>query len=176
MQSDPRLGSALGLVGFLAASFAAAGLGGFFTAESVRTWYKTIRKPSWNPPNWLFGPVWTVLYAMMAVSAWLVQREARANPAVARSGAFALGAWVHQLTLNVTWSWVFFGRRQLGPGFGVLVALWLAIVETIWLSSRVSKKAALLLSPYLAWTTFAGILNFRVWQLNRNTDPSLRSK
>jgi len=103
----------------------------------------------------------------MAVSAWLVQREIRANPAATRSGAFALAAWVHQLLLNVTWSWVFFGRRQIGPGFGALVALWFAIVETIWLSARVSKKAALLLAPYLAWTTFAGILNFRVWQLNK---------
>jgi len=169
MRSDTRLGSALGLLGFLAASFGAAGLGGFFTAESVRTWYKTIRKPSWNPPSWLFGPVWTLLYAMMAVSAWLVQREARGNPALARSGALALGAWVHQLILNVTWSWVFFGRRQIGPGLGVLIGLWLAIVETIWLSSRVSKKAALLLAPYLAWTTFAGVLNFRVWRLNRKS-------
>ena len=123
MRSDTRLGGALGLLGFLAASFGAAGLGGFFTAESVRTWYKTIRKPSWNPPSWLFGPVWTVLYAMMAISAWLVQREARGNPALARSGALALGAWVHQLVLNVTWSWVFFGRRQIGPGFGVLKPL-----------------------------------------------------
>lgn len=167
MRSDTRLGSVGWLIGFLAAAFGAAALGGLFTAKSVRTWYKTIRKPSWNPPDWVFGPVWSVLYALMAVSAWLVQREARANPAVASEGALALGAWVHQLVLNVAWSWVFFGRRQIGPGLGVLAALWSAIVETIALSSRVSKKGALLLVPYLAWTTFAGVLNFRVWQLNK---------
>lgn len=172
MRSDTRLGSVGWLVGFLAVAFGAAALGGLFTTRSVRTWYKTIRKPTWNPPDWIFGPVWSVLYALMAVSAWLVQREARANPAVASQGALALGAWVHQLVLNVAWSWVFFGRRQIGPGLGVLAALWSAIVSTMALSSRVSRKAALLLVPYLAWTTFAGVLNFRVWQLNRGTDSS----
>ncbi len=167
MRSETRLGSFGWLIGFLAAAFGAAALGGLFTARSVRTWYRTIQKPSWNPPDWVFGPVWSVLYALMAVSAWLVQREARGSGGVSRSGALALGAWVHQLVLNVTWSWVFFGQRQIGPGLGVLVSLWFAIVETMWLAARVSKRAALLLSPYLAWTTFAGVLNFRVWQLNR---------
>lgn len=176
MRPNMRSGSAIGLLGFLAVAFGAAALGGYFTAESVRTWYKTIRKPTWNPPDWLFGPVWTTLYALMAVSAWLVQREARANSAATRSGALALGAWVHQLALNVTWSWVFFGQRQIGRGLGVLLALWFAIVETIWLEWRVSKKAALLLTPYLAWTTFAGVLNLRLWQLNRGRDSSLRSE
>jgi translocator protein len=167
MRSISRPSDVGWLAGFLGISFGAAALGGVTTARSVGTWYKTIRKPTWNPPNWLFGPVWTVLYAMMAVSAWLVQREARNNPAAAREGNLAVAAWVHQLTLNVTWSWVFFGQRRIGHALGVIFALWLAIVETIWLSWRVSKKAALLLAPYLAWTTFAGVLNFRVWQLNR---------
>ncbi len=156
------------LLAFLAASFGAATLGGLSTARSVGGWYRTIRKPSWNPPDWVFGPVWTVLYAGMAVSAWLVRREARRDPRLAGAASLALGAWVHQLILNVAWSYVFFGRRQIGGGVAVIAALWQAIAETAILSIRVSRPAGLLLLPYLAWTTFAGALNYRVWRLNRS--------
>ena len=168
MQTQFRRGDLGWLLGFLGVTFGAAVLGGIFTARSVKTWYQTLRKPSWKPPDWLFGPVWTTLYTMMAVSAWLVQRKAKEDPALARAASLALAAWLHQLGLNVLWSWIFFGRQRIRQGLGVIIALWFAIVETIWFAWRVSPKAALLLAPYLAWTTFAGALNLRIWWLNRS--------
>lgn len=153
---------------FLALALGAASLGGYFSSKSVRSWYPSLRKPSWTPPGWLFGPVWTLLYILMAISAWLVRRDAKRNPQLARSGAFALAAWVQQLALNVTWSYVFFGRRRIGEGLGTIVALWWSILEATCLASRVSRVGGLLLLPYLAWTTFAAALNFQIWRLNRH--------
>ncbi|MHB1417571.1 MAG: TspO/MBR family protein [Chloroflexota bacterium] len=161
---ERKLGS---LLVFLALTFSAALGGGVFTGRSVNTWYRTLRKPSWNPPNWLFGPVWTILYIMMAVSAWLVRRTMRRHPDKRPAGWQALVAWGLQLGLNVSWSWVFFGKRQIRDGVGVIGALWLAIVATLSLTARVSTLATVLLVPYLIWTSFASFLNYRVWQLNR---------
>lgn len=155
------------LVAFLAICFGAAALGGWSTRRSVNTWYPTLRKPSFLPPGWVFGPVWTVLYMAMAVAAWLVRREAERTPARATVGQQALVAWGVQLALNVAWSAVFFGQRRVGAAVAVLAALWIAIAVCIERSARVSRQAALLLLPYLAWTSFAAALNVRLWQLNR---------
>jgi tryptophan-rich sensory protein len=149
------------LAGFVLASFAAAALGGATTAGSVRDWYPTLAKPSWNPPSWLFGPVWTALYAMMAVAAWLVWRR----------GGFAaqcrpLALFLTQLGLNAAWTPLFFGLHWPGIAFAEIMLLWLAIAATIAAFRPVSHPAAWLLAPYLAWVSFAAILNLTLWRLN----------
>jgi tryptophan-rich sensory protein len=144
---------------FVAASFAAAALGGLATAGSVRDWYPTIAKPAWTPPSWLFGPVWTILYAMMGVAAWLVWRR------VGWSGALV---WFGvQLALNATWSPVFFGLHRIGLALVNIGLLWLAIARTTIAFWRVMPMAGWLFVPYLAWVSFATALNFAIWQLNR---------
>ena len=155
------------LLGFLGASFAAAALGGFATSRSVATWYRTLRKPCWNPPDWVFGPVWTALYVAMGVSAWLVRVGMGQERRQTGMGVAALAVWAVQLVLNVLWSVVFFGRRSVGGGLAVIVPLWAAIGATALLSARVAKRAGALLLPYFAWTSFATALNYKVWQLNR---------
>lgn len=145
----------------LAAAYGAAALGGIFTRRSLPTWYATLQKPSWNPPAWVFGPVWTVLYAMMAVSAWLVWRNRD------RPGAYAaLGLYAVQLGLNAAWSIVFFGLRSPRGAFCELIGLWLALVATTVVTFRVNRTAGLLLLPYLVWTTFAALLNWKIADLN----------
>jgi tryptophan-rich sensory protein len=152
---------AVGLVIALAAVFAAAGIGSVFTSRSVGDWYAALEKPPWNPPSWVFGPVWTVLYAMMAVAAWLVWRQGGWKAA-----RLALGLFAVQLALNAGWSAVFFGARMPGLAFAELVALWLAILATTAAFFRKSVAAGVLMLPYAAWTTFAGVLNFTLWRLN----------
>ncbi|HQI76211.1 MAG TPA: tryptophan-rich sensory protein [Candidatus Latescibacteria bacterium] len=146
------------LVLFLIVVFSVSVIGGLFTASSVGTWYEGLAKPSWRPPNWLFGPVWTILYAMMAVSAWLVWKKAGFGSALLMFAA--------QLLINGIWSPVFFGAQSLGGGLVVIVALWFAIVGTIAMFWPVSLAAALLLLPYLAWVSFATVLNAAVWRMN----------
>ena len=154
------------LLGFLAVSFGAAGVGGTLTSRTVKTWYRGLRKSRLNPPSWIFGPVWTVLYAMIAVSGWLVWRGSTSEGTEGR-GRAALSAWGVQLGLNVLWSGAFFAGRSPGAALGVIAALWASIVVCVGLSARISVAAAGVLGPYLAWTTFASYLNLRVWQLNR---------
>jgi tryptophan-rich sensory protein len=125
----------------------------------VRDWYPTIAKPAWTPPSWLFGPVWTILYAMMGVAAWLVWRR------VGWSGALVWFAI--QLALNATWSPVFFGLHRLGLALVNIGLLWLAILGTTIAFWRVAPVAGGLFVPYLAWVSFATALNFAIWQLNR---------
>jgi tryptophan-rich sensory protein len=174
------------LLGYLGASYGAAAVGGAITARSLGPWYTGLRKSDLNPPNWVFGPVWTTLYTMMGVAAWLVwrSRESRERGASGREGAAdgvggsagaagvggALVAWWVQLALNVGWSAVFFGLRAPGGALGVIAALWAAIAVCLRLSGRLSAAAAGLLAPYLAWTTFAAYLNLRVYQLNRDRE------
>jgi tryptophan-rich sensory protein len=149
------------LAGFLALCFGVAALGGWWTAEGVGTWYRTLRKPSWNPPNWVFGPVWTALYTMMAVAAWLVWRrrhEARVGPALA---LFAV-----QLALNLAWSGLFFAMRRPDLGAIDIAALWAAILATTVAFARVRPVAGALLVPYLLWVSYAGALNVALWRLN----------
>ncbi len=149
------------LIAFIAVCFASAGLGAAATSTSVGGWYQTLTKPSWNPPAWLFGPVWTALYLMMAVAAWLVWRghgTRAARPALMWFGI--------QLALNVLWSFLFFGMQRPGLAFAEIVALWISIVATCLAFQAKSRTAALMLVPYLAWTSFAVTLNFAIWRMN----------
>ena len=140
--------------------FLAAGLGSLFTMASLGSWYAGLAKPSWNPPSWLFGPVWTVLYAMMAVAGWLVWRRGGA------ASQLALRCFAGQLVMNVSWSAVFFGLQLPGLAFIEILALWVAIAATLVTSWKVSRAAGFLLAPYLLWVSFAAVLNFAIWRLN----------
>ncbi len=155
--------SVLGLAVFVVVCFAVAGLGSLLTTPQTADggWYDTLNKPFFTPPDWLFGPVWSVLYLMIAVSGWLVWR---------RRGFFgapvAMGLFVAQLVLNLLWSAVFFGLQAPGLGLVEILVLWAAILATILAFRRISRPAALLLVPYLAWVTFATALNAGIWLLN----------
>lgn len=151
--------SALGLAGFVALCFSAAAFGAQFMPGA---WYAALNKPSWNPPNWIFGPVWSVLYTMMAVAAWLVWRHGGFI-----SNRLPLSLFLTQLLLNALWSWLFFGLKNPALAFGEIVLLWLGIGGTILAFWPRQRTAAWLLVPYLAWVSFASGLNFTLWQLNR---------
>jgi translocator protein len=149
------------LFGFLLLCFASAGLGATMTSSSVTTWYQTLTKPTWNPPDWIFGPVWSVLYLMIAVAGWLVWRKGPAEN--------VLRVWtpyLAQLALNTAWSGIFFGLRQPGWAFVEVLLLWLSIVATMVVFAPRSKVAAFLFAPYLAWVSFAAFLNLTIWRLN----------
>jgi benzodiazapine receptor len=149
----------LALAGWLALCYGAAALGSQFTDTGA--WFQALRKPPWNPPNWLFGPVWTILYGLMGVAAWLVWKRR----GFAR-GALPLGLFGVQLALNVAWSWLFFTARRPDLALFEIVVLWAAILATLLAFWRVRRAAGLLLVPYLAWVTFAAALNFAIWRLN----------
>lgn len=150
----------VGLVGWLLLVFATAAIGAVASIDA-QTFYAALTLPSWAPPAWLFGPVWTVLYAMMGVAAWWVWRLRGLGGA---RNAFVLFA--AQLAANALWSWLFFGWRLGAFAFAEVVVLWLLIVVTIVAFARRSHFAAALLVPYLAWVTFASALTFTVWRLN----------
>lgn len=155
--------SVVALVAFFAVCFAAAAIGGLFTTPQTAPggWYDSLDKPFFTPPAWLFGPVWTVLYAAMAVAGWLVWRQrgsVNVRPALVLFGV--------QLFLNMMWSVVFFGMQAPGLGLLEISALWVAISLTIVAFLRVSRGAGWLLVPYLAWVTFATLLNAGIWLLN----------
>lgn len=149
---------ALALVGWLALCFAAAGTAAFVSADG---WYLALNKPSWNPPAWVFGPAWTVLYATMAVAAWLVWREGGW-----RAQGRALRMFVLQWALNALWTPLFFALHRPGLALLDIFALWLALAMTLVAFWRVRQAAGVLLLPYLAWVTFATALNFTIWRLN----------
>jgi benzodiazapine receptor len=151
------------LVIALAAPFVVAAIGGIATGSSVSTWYPTLNKPAWNPPAWIFGPVWTLLYLMMGIASWLVWQKRGQNEAPVRR---ALGWYGLQLGLNLGWSVIFFGLRQVGLALIEIVALWSALLITIVKFRRIRRDAAGLLLPYLLWTTFATALNAAIWWLN----------
>ena len=150
--------SALGLVVALAATFSAAYVGSRFPVDD---WYAALSKPTWNPPNWLFGPVWGILYLLMAIAAWLVWRKSGFAGA-----AIPLGIFVLQLGLNAAWSWLFFGRHELGLALIEILVLWGAILGTIIGFWRLNPISGILLVPYLLWVTFTAVLNFTIWRLN----------
>jgi|SRR5665213_1129460 len=156
--------SLLVLLGFVVACFLAALTGAVFRPGD---WYERLAKPSWRPPNRLFAPVWTILYFTIAVSGWLVWREAGFATA-----AFPLTIYGLQLFFNAIWTPLFFGLHRVDLGFLDIVLLWLSIVTTIALFYPIHLSAALILLPYLAWVTFAVALNFAIWRLN----PSMASK
>ncbi len=151
------LGIALG-VPLLAGS-----LVGIATRQSISTWYRTLRKPSWNPPDRVFGPVWTLLYVGMGVASWLVWRRGTRDKQVRG----ALTIYAAQLALNLLWSIIFFGLRRLDLAVAEIGVLWSFILETRRRFSRVDPVAGLILIPYQLWTTFAGALNISVWRMNR---------
>ena len=130
------------------------------TTESWDSWYASLAKPPWTPPDWAFPVVWPTLYLLMAIAAWLVWR---------RSGARSRGAltlYAMQLVVNASWTWVFAGLRSLPGGFFFIVGLWLLVIATILAFRRHSGAAAALLLPYLAWVSFAAALNLAIWRLN----------
>ena len=158
VQSIPWQQRWMGLLMWLIASFSAAALGAFFMPGA---WYDALNKPAWNPPAWVFGPVWSTLYTMMAVAAWLVWLQ----------GGFKkqrkpLMWFITQLLLNAAWSPLFFGAHRLGIAFGEILLLWIAIAGTLRAFYPVNRPAAYLLIPYLAWVSFASVLNFTLWRLN----------
>ena len=133
------------------------------TGDGFAAWYSTIQKPSFTPPNWVFGPAWTTLYVLMGVAAFLVWQKGLRSRAVRIALAWFLG----QLALNALWTPVFFGLRRVGLALVVIVLLWVAIVITMSYVARVSRVAAVLLAPYLVWVSFATVLNASIWWLNR---------
>jgi len=148
----------LALVGWCALCLATAGTGLFV---SIDGWYAGLHKPAWNSPAWIFGPVWTVLYLMMGVAAWLVWREGGWK---IRQGP--LGLFLGQLLLNAIWTPLFFGMQQMGLALIDIALLWLSLGATLIAFWRVSRPAGWLLVPYLAWVSFAAVLNFTLWRMN----------
>lgn len=148
---------------FVVLCIAAAGLGSLATIPNLDPWYAQLRRPSWMPPSTLFGPVWTVLYLLMAVAAWLVWQRRHIHQDLVKP---ALGCWFFQLLLNAAWSWLFFGFHKTGLAFLEMIALWLMIAATIASFYKVSRPAAVLLIPYLAWVSFALVLNGTILRLN----------
>lgn len=160
----PSLGrNLIALVIAIAAPLIVGGLSSISTVSSIPTWYRTLNKPSWNPPDWVFGPAWTLLYILMGIAAWLVWRVGWDKPAVRT----ALAVFAAQLVLNGLWSVLFFGLRSPGIALAEIVVLWCLIVATAVLFFRLDTRAGLLLMPYLAWVTFASGLNLSIWSLNR---------
>ncbi len=151
-----------GLIVSVTVCFAVAALGSLYTNPSIDNWYAALAKPSWNPPNWIFGPVWTVLYLMMAIAGWLVWRRRGSIT----GAAFPLAVFAIQLLLNALWSYLFFGLHRPGLAFAEIVLLWAAILATLLAFRRVIPLAGWLLLPYLLWVTFAAFLNFTIWRLN----------
>lgn len=158
---NPRFRNAAALFGFFAACFAVSGAGALFTLSSVGSWYAELTKPPFNPPDWIFGPVWTALYAMMAIAVWRVWRE----PASAARKPGLLLFWI-QLTLNLLWSALFFGLQNPGLALLNILLLLFSIAATCRLFFRSDRTAGWLLVPYLAWVSFASVLNASIWFLN----------
>lgn len=151
-----------GLIGAIVISQLAGIVGSLFTGQAINTWYATLEKPALQPPAWLFGPVWTILYVLMGVAAFLVWRNGWAH----RKAKVALMFFFVQLVLNALWSIIFFGLHSPGGALVEMAFLWVAIVATIVAFARVSAIASWLLAPYLIWVSFAAYLNYAIWILN----------
>jgi tryptophan-rich sensory protein len=148
----------LGLIAFVLLCFGVSIFGGMVTAPALRPWYESLAKPPWNPPGWVFGPVWAILYPVVAIAGWTIWREGRSRVAVL--------LFLLQLAMNAAWPWLFFGLRRLDWALVEIVALVAAILVTIVVFYRLRRRAAFLLVPYLAWVVFAAALNLALWQLN----------
>ena len=162
-QGDREMSRAIKLILAVAVPLAVGGLSGFATSRGVDTWYPTLIKPSFNPPAWVFGPTWTVLYILMGVALVLVWRQGLGKPGV----RLALALFAVQLVLNALWSILFFGLQSPEWAFAEIILLWLAIVATLWAFRSVTPAAGWFLVPYLAWVSFAAVLNGSIWILNR---------
>lgn len=157
--------SRLALVGWLALVTVAGAIGAV-ASRDAGSFYGVLTKPSWAPPAWLFGPVWTALYLLMGVAAWLVWREQPADAAMQRERRLGLTLFVVQLALNALWTWLFFAWRQGLWAFLEIGLLWVVVALTAWQFARVRRLAAYLLLPYLAWVAFAAALTWAVWRAN----------
>jgi tryptophan-rich sensory protein len=158
------MNNAIKLVISVALPLAVGGLSGYATARGVSTWYPTLVKPSFNPPAWVFGPVWTLLYIMMGIAAFLVWRRGLNADGV----RIALAVFAIQLALNGLWSILFFGMHAPGWALAEIILLWMAIGTATLLFWRVVPAAGVLLLPYWAWVSFATVLNASLWWLNRS--------
>jgi benzodiazapine receptor len=159
------LNSIVKLIISILASFAAGGIGSLFTFKAIPTWYPSLKKPPYTPPNWVFGPVWTSLYILMGISVFLVWQKGLSTNGVLL--AFIL-FWV-QLVFNALWSVIFFGIKSKGGGAIIIVVLWLLILAVIITSFRVSAWAGGLFIPYIIWVSIASYLNIGIWWLNKQT-------
>lgn len=161
MSNLPGRRDTAGFVAFLALCLAVSAAGGAVTATSVGTWYQTLAKPAFNPPDWMFAPVWTALFFMMAIAGWRVWRRDGL-----RKAQWALTLFGLQLALNLGWSIVFFGLRSVGAALAEIVVLLLAIVATTVVFWQRDRIAGMLFMPYAAWVAFAVVLNAALWRLN----------
>ncbi|HEX9182180.1 MAG TPA: TspO/MBR family protein [Burkholderiales bacterium] len=146
---------------FIAINVAVSALGGWATSASVGTWYQTLAKPAFNPPDWIFAPVWSALYLMIAIAGWRAWRRG-----AGRELRLGMTIYAVQLALNLSWSFVFFGARLIGPALAVIVTLLAAILANAALFWRLDRAAGALLVPYAAWVSFATLLNAALWRLN----------
>ena len=158
--TQPKQNQFLGLIGWFVVSFGASAVGAVASVQA-KSFYGQLVQPAWAPPAWLFGPVWTILYALMATAAWLVWRSGGF-----RTNRVALSFFLLQLAFNALWAWLFFAWNLGALAFADIVVLWLLIVATLISFWRVSRLAGALLAPYLLWVSFAAGLNYSVWQLN----------
>ena len=137
-------------------------IGSFYTVQAIPEWYAALEKPAFNPPNWLFGPVWVTLYTLMGIALFLVWERGVKT----LKERLAVSLFFIQLILNALWSIIFFGLKELGFAFGWIMALWIFIAATTAMFWKIDRRAAALMLPYLAWTSFAAILNYSIWALN----------
>lgn len=151
----------LSLIIFILICLFAEVVGSYLTFTSVKDWYPTVAKPSWTPPSWLFGPVWTTLYILMGISAWMVWKEGgfQQNP-------FALGIFFIQLAINVLWSGFFFGLQGIGLALINIVILWVLIIAMVITFWQTKQMAGVLNIPYWLWVSYATALNFQIWRMN----------
>lgn len=154
---NPSLKLIISLILTLLVGFGA----GFVTTDAINSWYSDLQKPFFNPPGWVFAPVWTILYILMGISSYLVWKL----PETSKRN-IALFIFVLQLLLNGTWNLIFFKLHAIGLAFANIFILWIMIIVTMYLFTSLSKLAAWLLYPYLLWVSYAAVLNFSIWQLN----------
>ncbi len=156
------MSNSIKLIIAIAVSQLAGIIGSLFTARAIAGWYTTVAKPAFSPPAWVFGPVWTTLFVLMGVAAFLVWKRGLDR----RDVRIALGIFIGQLVLNTLWSIIFFGLHSPGGALIEIVFLWLAILATIVAFAKISRPATWLLAPYILWVSFAGYLNYSIWILN----------
>lgn len=154
--------TAVQVLGWIGVSELAGVVGSVFSVTAIQTWYGTLSQPAFSPPNWVFGPVWTTLYALMGIAAFLVWQKGSQRQDV----KIALRLFFMQLGLNAIWSIIFFGLHSIGGGLVEICMLWIAVLATTLAFAKISQPAAWLLVPYLAWVSFAAILNLCLWRLN----------
>lgn len=148
----------------IAAPLAIGALGSYFTISEIKSWYQTINKPSFNPPNYVFGPVWTILYILLGISFFFIWQN---NTATSKLKTTAIALFIAQLVLNFLWSVLFFNQHQIGWALVDIVLLWLSILLMIKSFAKINTKSAWLLVPYISWVSFAMYLNYSIWVLNK---------